>query len=114
MLIDESGSVNLKGTHIAQVVSNFDPKCQERVLVRVMGLHDLELKTLENAVWAHHCSPTRDACGELPEEDDYIYVIFPNEEDPMYILWIGFVRSSYQEGREKTAVEETEYKELGA
>ncbi len=105
-------NINLNGTKIAQVVSNFDPKCQERVLVRVIGIHDLEDKTTANAVWAHHCAPTRDASGDLPEEDDFIYVEFPNPDDSQYVLWKGFVRSSYQKGRSKTEDIIYDYNEL--
>ncbi len=92
--IDSSGS--LDGIKIAQVVSNADPKCQERVLVRVMGVHNMENDIYENGVWAHHCAPFRDSSGDLPEKYDYVYVIFPDKKDPMSILWLGFVRSSYQ------------------
>jgi len=32
----------LNGIHIAEVVDNNDPKAMERVLVRVVGIHNLD------------------------------------------------------------------------
>ena len=93
----QHSNINLRGVKIAKVVDNLDPKCQERVLVRVLGLHNVDNDIPINAVWAHHCAPMRTGAGDLPEKDDYIYVMFPDATDPMSILWLGFVRSSYQE-----------------
>lgn len=95
---DITGLTDLEGIKIAQVVSNADPKCQERILVRVLGTHNLNNDTYENGVWAHHCSPFRDASGDLPEKYDFVYVMFMNKNDPMSLIWFGFVRSSFQEG----------------
>lgn len=105
-----NAGVNLRGIKIAKVVSNFDPKCQERVLVRVLGVHNMNNHSLDNAIWANHCAPTRDASGDIPEPDDYIYGMFPNEKDPMSFIWMGFVRSSFQfEGEENNGTtDETE------
>lgn len=88
---------NLKGIKIAEVVSNEDAKMQERVLVRVIGIHNMANKDISNAVWANHCSPFRGASGDLPEPGDFLYVMFPDEKDPMSILWMGFVQYSFQE-----------------
>lgn len=99
MFLEESGESSqndLKGIKIAKVISNEDAKMQERVLVRVIGTHNMAVDTMDNAVWANHCSPFRDASGDLPEPGDFVYVMFPDEKDPMSILWIGFVRSSFQ------------------
>jgi len=100
MFLTEFGSDNLnqlEGLKIAEVVSNADPKCQERVLVRIVGVHNMNNDVYENAIWAHHCSPFRDASGELPEDGDYVYVLFPDKHNPMACIWLGFVRSSFQE-----------------
>lgn len=107
MLSQEFGlnqDADLKGIKIAYVVSNEDPKCQERVLVRVLGVHNMENDVITNAIWAHHCAPLRNASGSIPEVGDYIYVMFPNERDPMSIIWMGFVRSSFQDGLDGTPV----------
>ncbi len=95
---DVQGLTGLEGIKIAQVVSNADPKCQERILIRVLGQHNMNNDTYENAIWANHCSPFRDASGDLPEKYDFVYVLFPNKNDPMSVIWLGFVRSSFQEG----------------
>jgi len=78
------------------VHSNEDFKCQERVLVRVLGLHNTNNKTDENCIWANHCSPVRSASGDLPEKDEWIYVMFPDKRDPMTCIWIGFVKGTFQ------------------
>lgn len=85
----------LRGLKVAEVVSNTDPKLQERILVRVLGVHNTKNTTIDNAVWAHHCAPTRDGSGSLPEPGDYVYVLFPDPGNPMAIVWLGFVRSSF-------------------
>jgi len=97
---DESyiSSLSLTGLKVAIVVSNEDPKCQERLLIRVLGVHNLENKVIDNGIWANHCSPFRSASGDLPEPGEFVYVVFPNRFDPMSIIWMGFVRGSYQDG----------------
>lgn len=92
----------LRGLKIAEVVTSADPKSQERVLVRVIGVHNLQNKSVDNGVWAHHCAPTRTGAGDLPEPGDYVYVIFPEANNPMAIVWLGHVRSSFQELLEPT------------
>jgi len=104
MKMEEQGfgaGVDLEGIKIAQVISNIDEKAQGRVLVRVIGVHDL--RTIEEneeavknwGVWAHCCSPTRSG-PDIPEIGDYVYVMFPNTQDPMYIIWLGFVQGTFQ------------------
>lgn len=97
-----NSNIELGGLKIAYVVSNEDPKCQERVLVRVLGIHNLEIDSMDNGIWAYHCAPYRSTSGDLPEEGDYVYVLFPNRVDPMNIVWLGFARSSYQGGVDGT------------
>jgi len=86
----------LAGIKEALVVENRDPKAQERVLVRVLGVHNMDTDEIGNAIWAKHCAPTRNSSGDLPEKGDWVYVLFPDKSDPMNCLWLGFVRSSYQ------------------
>jgi len=93
---------DLSGIWIAQVHSNEDFKMQERVLVRVLGLHNVNNKTDENCIWANHCSPIRSGSGDLPEPDDWVYVMFPDKRDPMTCLWLGYVKGSYQNDPEET------------
>lgn len=87
----------LRGIRVAEVVSSADPKLQERLLVRVIGVHNLQNKSVDNGVWAHHCAPTSTGAGDLPEPGDYVYVMFPDTGNPMAIIWLGFVRSSFQD-----------------
>lgn len=88
---------NQIGWKIAKVVSNEDPKAQERILIRIMGYHNMNNEDTDNAIWAHHCAPTRSASGDLPEPGDWVYVHFVNMADNMAVLWFGFVRSSFQD-----------------
>ena len=116
MILEEFKIENdmLSGLKIAEVVSNEDPKAQERILVRVNGVHNMNNKTLENAVWAHHCSPYKNSSGDLPEPGDYVWVLFPSIKNPMFIVWIGFVISSFQNENKGTPVpEEPEYDIFG-
>lgn len=83
--------VSLAGWHIAQVIDNNDPKACERVLVRVMGVHNIANDDPANAVWADHCSPTKYGSGDIPDVGDYLYVQFPDVLNPMRILWFGYV-----------------------
>ena len=83
--------VSLAGWHIALVVDNNDPKAAERVLLRVLGIHDMENDTPDNSVWADHCSPSKYGSGDIPDVGDWLYVQFPDAKNPMRVLWFGFV-----------------------
>ena len=96
----------LRGVKIAEVVSNHDPKAQERVLVRVLGVHNVNNKNVDNGIWAHHCAPSRDEYGDLPEPGDYIYGMFADPANPLAFIWFGFVRSSFQTDLPATLFEE--------
>lgn len=85
--------VDLRGIHIAQVVDNNDPKAMERILIRVMGVHDMENTKLENAIWADRLAFSKFSSGDIPDVDDYIYIMFPDNKNPMKALWLGWVRS---------------------
>jgi len=105
MKMEEQGfgaGVDLLGVKIAEVVSNSDSKGQGRVLVRVLGVHDLrnieenEKNVKDYGVWAYPCSPSRSG-PDIPDIGDFVWVMFPNPEDPMYIIWMGFVTGTHQE-----------------
>ena len=96
MIGEDFGALeNLEGIKIAEVVSNEDPKLQGRLLIRILGTHNLANKSLDNAIWANHCAPTRDG-GVDAEPGDFVYGVFMNKRDPMHFIWFGFVRSSFQ------------------
>ncbi len=78
----------------AYVVSNKDPKVQERLLVRIPGLHNMEVDMEGNAIWCNHCAPFRYSSGGLPKSGDWVYVMFPNRTDPEFCIWMGIVRFS--------------------
>lgn len=82
--------VDLGGVFIAEVINNSDPKCLERILVRVLGVHDMTNTAEENAVWASHIKPSKSNSGEVPDIGDFVYVMFL-QKDPMHILWLGWV-----------------------
>ena len=73
-------------------MDNLDPKALERIKVRVMGVHDMENTNKENAMWAQHCAPSKSCSGEVPDKDDYVYVMFLGN-NPMSPIWLGWVRS---------------------
>ena len=65
----------------------------ERVLVRVLGIHDMENEKLENAIWADNLAFSKFSSGDIPDVGDFVYVMFPNVNNPMKVLWLGWVRS---------------------
>lgn len=83
--------VNLNGIFIGLVVDNADPKALERVRVRVLGVHDMDNETKENSIWAQHLAPSKSNSGEIPDVDDYVYVMFL-QGDPQTPLWLGWCR----------------------
>lgn len=95
----------LSGLKIAKVISKKDPKGQQRVLVRVLGVHqitfadeiedDTSTWKEDYGIWALSCSPFRKG-GDLPLPGDFVWILFPNINDPMMIVWVGFVRGSIQ------------------
>lgn len=86
--------VSLEGIKIAKVISNGDPKAQERVYVRVIGVHDMSNEDPDYGIWAHHLAPSKGNSGEIPDKDDFIYVTFPDKNDPNNCLWLGWCRYS--------------------
>ena len=104
---EESGigsGIDLNGLKIAQVIKTNDPKVQSRVLVRVLGVHELRYNNeSEDAIgdlgiWANCCSPSRSS-PDRPQEGDFVYVMFPNPSDPMHVVWMGFVIGTVQKRR---------------
>lgn len=92
---DPHGSdTHLGGIKIAEVIDNNDPKCCERVLVRVIGVHDMSAPKTKTdyAIWADHCAPSKNRSGDIPEKGDFLYVMFPDLQDPMRCVWLGWVR----------------------
>lgn len=83
---------NLSGLKIAEVINNVDNTAQERVWVRVIGVHDMDIKEPEYCIVAHHLAPSKSNSGEIPDVGDYIWVMFPDVNNPMYCLWLGWVR----------------------
>ena len=72
----------------AKVISNFDPEAMERLRVAVDGIHDLvESNSIDSGVWAEHCKPYKYSSGNLPEEGDYVYIIY----DPPMVIWLGIM-----------------------
>jgi len=86
-----NNEVNLSGIFLAKVIENMDPTALERVRVRVLGVHDMDNDVPGNSVWAHHLAYSKAASGEIPDKDDWIYVMFLNN-DPMSIVWLGWAR----------------------
>ena len=90
---DVAGSdVVLTGWHIAKVVDNNDPKQCERVLVSVIGIHDVDKASVDYSIWADCCGHSKFASGDIPDVGDYLWVQFVNPIDPMRCIWFGWVR----------------------
>lgn len=87
-----TSEVDLTGIFIAKVIDNMDPKALERVRVRVLGVHNMDIEDNENSVWAHHMAYSKSNSGEIPDIGDWLYVTFLNK-DPMSIIWLGWVRT---------------------
>jgi hypothetical protein len=85
--------VDLGGFFIAEVIEMADPKAQERIRVRVIGVHDMDNKDKKNSMWAHHLAPSKSSSGEVPDIGDYVYVSFL-QKNPMHLLWHGWCRVS--------------------
>jgi hypothetical protein len=85
---------SLEGIKIAKVISNGDPKAQERVYIRVVGVHNMDSTDPDYGIWAHHLAPSKSNSGEIPDVGDYIYVVFPDKADPNNVLWLGWCRWS--------------------
>jgi hypothetical protein len=84
--------VSLEGIKLALVVDNDDPLCIERIRVRVLGIHDMNNTANENSIWAHHIAPSKQTSGEIPDKNDWLYVLFPDKTTCEYCLWFGWVR----------------------
>ncbi len=82
---------DLKGVFIGLVVTNYDSKALERIRVRVIGVHDMENESDDNAIWAQHCAPSKSSSGEIPDVGDFVYVMFI-QGDPMNAIWLGWCR----------------------
>jgi len=80
---------------IARVLSNKDPKAQERLKVSVLGYHNIyQTDDSEVGVWADHCSPYKFSTGSLPVHGDMVYVWF-DTNTPSNVIWFGLVVSSF-------------------
>ena len=85
-----SSDVSLTGMFLAKVLKNPDPKAQERVWVRVMGVHDMENTNNDYGIWAHHLAYSKGASGEIPEVGDWLWVVFPDQTNPNVCLYLGW------------------------
>lgn len=85
--------VSLDGLKIAKVISNADITAQEKVFVRVIGVHDMNNLDPEYGIWARHSSPSKGTSGEIPDINDMLYGMFINNDCNQF-CWIGWVRFS--------------------
>jgi hypothetical protein len=85
---------SLEGMHVAEVISNADPKAQERVFCRVFGVHDMTIDDPNYGIWIDHLRFSKYQSGEIPDIKDHLWVTFPDKTDPMKALWHGWVTYS--------------------
>ena len=83
--------VSLEGIKIAKVITNADATTQEKVFVRVIGVHDMNSTDPEYGIIARHCAPSKGGSGEIPEVDDMLYGFFINGDCSQF-CWVGWVR----------------------
>jgi hypothetical protein len=83
--------VSLEGIKIAKVITNADATAQEKVFVRVIGVHNMDQSDPEYGIIARHCAPSKNSSGEIPEVGDMLYGFFINN-NPNQFAWIGWVR----------------------
>jgi hypothetical protein len=89
----DGADCRLDGLHIAKCIKTTDPKAQERVWVRVIGVHDMESTDPEYCIEARHIAPSKGTSGEFPDKDDLIYGLFM-QNDPNVFYYLGYVRCS--------------------
>jgi hypothetical protein len=87
-----NNEADLGGIFIALVVDNKDPKALERIKVRVLGVHDIENTNKDNSIWANHVAPSKSNSGEIPDINDFVYVMFL-QKDPSACCWLGWLRT---------------------
>lgn len=90
----QGNDVSLSGMFLAKVLKNPDAKAQERVWVRVLGIHDMEDPDKEYGIWSHHLAYSKGASGEIPEIDDWLWVVFPDHYNPNICLYLGWSRTT--------------------
>lgn len=89
----QGSDCSLVGLKIAKVIKITDNKAQERVWVRVIGVHDMESTDESYCIEARHIAPSKANSGEFPDKDDMIYGLFMND-DPNVFYYLGWVRWS--------------------
>lgn len=89
----DNADCSLDGLKIAKVVNRVDAKAQERVWVKVIGVHDMKNDDPNYCIEAIHIAPSKCNCGEFPNVGDTIFGFFINE-DPNRFYYIGWARVS--------------------
>jgi hypothetical protein len=89
---------DLSGIFVAKVINNIDPLERERILVRAVGLHDLENSNENYGVWAEHGIGSNFIYGNFPKINSMVYIMFikdiNNEYDFNKCLYFGVVRNN--------------------
>ncbi len=93
----EFTDVSISGIFIGKVLNNQDPLARERLLVRVIGVHDIDdnFSDKEFGIWVEHCAPSLYRTGDIPDVDDEVYMMFMNNNadklNPNTGIWLGCV-----------------------
>lgn len=88
-IYQEPADISLDGLKLAKVISNADPTAQLRLGVRVLGVHDINHKDPDYFVWANWLRYDKSITIQPPDIDDWVYVMFPDKNNPMHIVWMG-------------------------
>lgn len=81
--------------YIGKVLNNVDNLKQERLFVRVLGIHDIgdNFSDKNYGIWADNGIAIKNFSGYIPSINDYVYIMFVNGiDDPMNAIYLGVVR----------------------
>jgi len=84
---------NLTGLFIGKVLKNIDTLKQERIFVRILGVHDIKdnFADKEYGIWVENGIAIKNFNGYVPDINDFVYIMFI-DNNPMFAVYFGIVR----------------------
>jgi hypothetical protein len=79
--------------YIGKVLNNIDEYKQERIFVRVLGIHNIEdnFQDKTYGIWLENGIAKKSISGDIPDIDDFVYII-PQDEFCQTGIYLGVVR----------------------